>query len=76
MRYVIIYINDIMIQGHCIYCLVSIVNALLQWKVQRVTPTYLMQVSTVVLYYSRGLISLGVNFIDIGICWNFRLNSE
>ena len=38
-RYVIIYTNDKTVQGHCIYCFVSIVNILLQGKVQRVTPT-------------------------------------
>ena len=37
---------------HRVYCLVNTVNILLQGKVQMVTPTYPMQVSTVVLYHS------------------------
>ena len=76
MRYVIIYTNEITIQGHPIYCLVSRVNILLQGKVQMVTPTYPMQVSTIVLYRSRDLVSLCVNFIHVGIYWNFHLKSE
>ena len=39
---------------------------LLQGKVQRVTHIYPMQVSTVVLYHSGGLMSLGANFIHVG----------
>ena len=76
MRYVIIYTNDIMVQGHRVYCLVSRVSVLLQRKVKRVTPTYPMQVSTDLLYHSGGLVCLGVNFIHVGICWNFLLNDE
>ena len=47
MRYVIIYINSITVQGHHVYCLVSRVNIILQGKVQRVAPTSPIQVSTV-----------------------------
>ena len=73
MRYVIIYKNDITVQGHRVYCLVSGVNVFLQGKVQRITLTYSMQVSTNVLYHSEGLMSLGANFIHVGICWSFIL---
>ena len=66
MKYVIIYKNDRTVQGHCVFCLVSGVNMLLQGKVQRVTHTYPMQVSIVVLYHSGGLMSLGANFIHVG----------
>ena len=76
MRYAIIYTNDRTDQGHRVYCIVNRVKVLLQGKVQRVTHTYLMQVSTVVLYHSGGLLCLGVNFINVGICWNFHLKSE
>ena len=46
-RYVIVYTNDRIIQGHCVYCLASRVNIFLQEKVQRITPTSPMQVSSV-----------------------------
>ena len=44
MEYVIVYTNDHMVQGHHVYCLVS--KHILQGKVQRITPTSLMQVSS------------------------------
>ena len=69
MRYVLIYTNDKTIQGYRVYCLINKVNILLQEKVQRVTHTYPMQVSTVILYKSGGLICLGYNFIHVGNCW-------
>ena len=47
MRYVTIYTNDITTQGHHVYYLVSRVNIFLQGKVQRVTSTSPMQVSTI-----------------------------
>ena len=46
-RYVIVYTNGRIVQGHRVYCLVSRVNIYLQGKVQRVTPTPPMQVSSV-----------------------------
>ena len=46
-RYVIVYTNDRIVQGHRVYCLASRVNIFLQGKVQRVTPTSPMQVSSV-----------------------------
>ena len=63
-----------MTNGSKTLCLlfVSRVNIRLQWKVQKVTPTFPIQVSTVVLYHSQGTIgylSLGVNFINVGNCW-------
>ena len=51
MTFVILYTNDRTVQEHRVYCLVSRVNIFLQEKVQRLTPTSPMQVSTVVLYY-------------------------
>ena len=72
MKYVIIYINDRMVQRHRVYCLVSRVNILLQWKVQRITHTSLMQVSTVVLYLHMR--NLGVNFIHMENCLNFSFS--
>ena len=62
-----------MVQGHHVYYLVGGVNVLPQGKVERVTPTYPMQVSTDILYHSGGLVCLGVNFIHVGICWNLCL---
>ena len=61
-----------MVQGHRVNYLVR-VNILLQEKVQRITPTSLMQVSTVVLYHLRGIVvlSLDVNFIHVGNFWSF-----
>ena len=50
MTYVVLYTNDRTVQGHRVYYLVSIVNIFLQGKVQRLTPTSPMQVSTVVFY--------------------------
>ena len=39
--------NGRIVQGHRVYCLASRVNIFLQGKVQRVTPTSPMQVSSV-----------------------------
>ena len=72
MRYAIIYTNDRTVQGHRVYYLINGVNILVQVKVQMVTPTYYMQVSTAILYHSRGLVCLGANFIHMGIFRNFR----
>ena len=46
-RYVIVYTNGRIVQGHRVYCLASRVNIFLQGKVQRVTPTSPMQVSSI-----------------------------
>ena len=46
-RYAIVYTNGRIVQGHRVYCLASRVNIFLQGKVQRVTPTSPMQVSSV-----------------------------
>ena len=46
-RYVIVYTNGRIVQGHRVYCFASRVNIFSQGKVQRVTPTSPMQVSTV-----------------------------
>ena len=51
MRYVIIYKNGRIVHGHCVYCLVSKVNIFSQGKVQRVIPTFSMQVSIVEFYH-------------------------
>ena len=45
MEYVIVHTKGRIVQGHRVYCLVSIVNIFLQGKVQRVAPTSPMQVS-------------------------------
>ena len=58
MTYVILYTNDITVQGVRIYYLVSRVNILLQGKVQRLTPPSPMQVLTVVLYHTVRVIGL------------------
>ena len=50
-RYIIVYTNDRTVQRHHVYWSVSKVNILSQGKVQRVTPTYPLQVSTVELYH-------------------------
>ena len=46
-RYVIVYTNGKIVQGHRVYCLASRVNIFLQGKVQRVTPTSPIQVSSI-----------------------------
>ena len=46
-RYVIVYTNGRIVQGHRVNCLASRVNIFLQGNVQRVTPTSPMQVSSV-----------------------------
>ena len=46
-RYVIVYTNGRIVQGHRVYCLASRVNIFSQRRVQRVAPTSPMQVSTV-----------------------------
>ena len=67
-RYVIVYTNDRTIQGHNVYCLVSRVNIFVQGKVQRVTPTYPMQVPTVESIIPF-VMSLVINFINVRNCW-------
>ena len=67
-RYVIVYTNGIIVQGHCVYCLVSRVNIFSQGKVQRVTPTSPMQVSTVASI-TKSVSLLVINFIYVGDCW-------
>ena len=68
MRYVSIYANGRTVPGHRVYCLASRVNILLQWKIQRVTPTASVQVSTVG-NITKYVMSLLVNVIHMGICW-------
>ena len=68
MRYVIVYTNDRTIQGHRVHYLASRVNIFLQGKVQRVTPTSPMQVSTVGSI-TKFVSSLVINFIHVGNCW-------
>ena len=65
MRYVIIYTNDRIVQGYRVYYLVSKVNVFSQGKVQRVTPTYPMQVLTVEFYHHVGRV-LGRQFHSCG----------
>ena len=65
MRYVIVYTNGRIVQGHRVYCLASRVNIFLQGNVQRVTPTSPMQVSTVGSI-TKSVSSLVINFIHVG----------
>ena len=67
-RYVIVYTNGRIVQGHRVYCLVSRVNIFSQGKVQRVTPTSPMQVSTVGSI-TKSVSLLVINFIYVGDCW-------
>ena len=66
-RYVIVYTNGRIVQGHCVYCLTSRVNIFSQGKVQRVTPSP-MQVSTVASI-TKSVSPLVINFIHVGNCW-------
>ena len=68
MRYVIVYTNGRIVQGHHVYCLASRVNIFLQGKVQRVTPTSPVQISTVGSI-TKSVMSLLVNVIHVGIFW-------
>ena len=43
----VVYTNNGTVQGHHVNCLVDRVNIFLQGKFQKVTPTSLMQVSTI-----------------------------
>ena len=67
-RYVIVYTNGRIVQGHRVYCLASRVNIFSQRKVQRVTPTSPMQVSTVASI-TMSVSPLVINFIHVGNCW-------
>ena len=67
-RYVIVYINGRIVQGHRVYCLASRVNIFSQGKVQRVTPTSPMQVSTVASI-TMSVSPLVINFVHVGNCW-------
>ena len=67
-RYVIVYTNGRIVQGHRVYCLASRVNIFSQGKVQRVTPTSPMQVSTVASI-TKLVSPLVINFIHVGNCW-------
>ena len=49
--YIIVYTNDKTVQGHRVYWSTSKVNIFLQWKVQRLMPTYPMQILTAELYH-------------------------
>ena len=68
MRYVIAYTNGRTVQGYRVDYLASRVNIFLQMKVQRVTPTSPMQVSTVGSI-TMLVSSLVINFIHVGNCW-------
>ena len=67
-RYVIVYTNGRIVQGHRVYCFSSRVKIFSQGKVQRVTPTSPMQVSTVASII-RFFSPLVINFIHVGNCW-------
>ena len=67
-RYVIVYTNDRIVQGHRAYCLASRVNIFSQGKVQRVTSTSPMQVSTVASF-TMSVSPLVINFVHVGNCW-------
>ena len=67
-RYVIVYTNGRIVQGHRVYCLASRVNIFSQGKVQRVTPTSPMQVSTVASI-TMSVSPFVINFVHVGNCW-------
>ena len=67
-RYVIVYTNCRIVQGHRVYCLASRVNMFSQGEVQRVTPTSPMQVSTVASI-TMSVSPLVINFVHVGNCW-------
>ena len=67
-RYVIVYTNGRIVQGHRVYCLANRVNIFSQGKVQRVTPTSPMQVSTVASI-TMSVSPLVINFVHVGNCW-------
>ena len=67
-RNVIVYTNGRIVQGHHVYCLASRVNIFSQGKVQRVTPTSPMKVSTVASI-TKFVSPLVINFIHVGNCW-------
>ena len=67
-RYVIVYANGRIVQGHHVYCLASRVNIFSQGKVQRVTPTSPMQVSTVASI-TMSVSPFVINFVHVGKCW-------
>ena len=67
-RYVIVYTNDRIVQGHRVYCLASRVNIFSQGNVQRVTPTSPMQVSTVASI-TMSVSPFVINFVHVGNCW-------
>ena len=67
-KYVIVYTNGRIVQGHRVYCLTSRVNIFSQGKVQRVTPTSPMQVSTVASI-TMSVLPLVINFVHVGNCW-------
>ena len=67
-RYVIVYTNDRIVQGHRVYCLASGANIFSQGKVQRVTPTSPMQASTVASI-TMSVSPLVINFVHVGNCW-------
>ena len=67
-RYVAVYTNGRIVQGHRVYCLASRVNIFSQGKVQRVTPTSPMQVSTVASI-TMSVSPLVINFVQVGNCW-------
>ena len=67
-RYVIVYTNSRIVQGHRVYCLANRVNIFSQGKVQRVTPTSPMQVSTVASI-TMSVSPFIINFVHVGNCW-------
>ena len=67
-RYVIVYTNGRIVQGHRVYCLASRVNIFSQGKVQRVTPTSPVQVSTVASI-TMSVSPFVINFVHVGNCW-------
>ena len=68
MRCVIVYTNYKTVEGHHVYCLVSRVNIFLQGKVQRITPTSFMYVSTIGSI-TKSIMFLLIDVIHVGICW-------
>ena len=63
LRYVIVYTNGIIVQGHRVNCFASRVNIFSQGKVQRVTPTSPMQVSTIASITKLSRLSSSISFM-------------
>ena len=65
-RYVIIYTNGRIVQGHRVYCLASRVDRFSQGKVQRVTPTSPIYASFNRCFYHQVCLAFSHQFHSCG----------